>query len=34
MSEMVHSLRVPEVGASVVKEGFMEEVRLELGLTE
>ena len=32
VSGTVHAIRVPEVGAGVVKEGFLEEVRFELVL--
>lgn len=34
VSGTVHASRVPEVEIGVVKEGFLEEVRLELGFTE
>lgn len=33
-SGIVYSITVPEVGIGMVKKGFMEEVRLEPGLTE
>lgn len=33
-SGAVHAITVPEVEIGEVKKGFMEEVKLELGLTE
>lgn len=34
VSGTVHAIRVLEVETGVIKEGFLEEVRLELGFTE
>lgn len=34
VSGIVHAIKMPAVGMGGVKEGFLEEMRYELGLTE